>query len=178
MKKLLFFTLLVACMFTVFSAGAQTMPEDKSKRPSPPDSVTVLTRKGITIKVSYGSPSVRGRAIGGNEIATYGKVWRSGANEATVFEVDKDVKVEGKLLHAGKYSLYSIPGEKKWVIIFNKTWNQWGTEYAQAADVLRVTVSTDVAPSFNERLKYFAQKNGKVGFMWGDVMVSFKVKGA
>lgn len=176
MKKLLFLFLLAAGSITTFNASAQKAPEDKSKRASPPDSVMVTTRSGVTIKINYGSPSVKGRAIGGNEIATYGKVWRSGANEATVFEINKDVKIEGKPLPAGKYGLYSIPGEKKWVIIFNKTWNQWGTKYSEADDALRVTVNTGTAPQFTERLKYFAKKNGKVGFMWGDVQVDFKVK--
>lgn len=176
MKKLFFLFLLIASTGTAFNASAQKMPEDKSKRPSPPDSAMVTTRKGITIKINYGSPSVKGRAIGGNELATYGKVWRSGANEATVFEINKDVKIEGKLLPAGKYSLYSLPGEKKWVIIFNKTWNQWGTVYDPTKDALRVTVNTGTASEFTERLKYFAKKSGKVGFMWGDVQVNFKVK--
>ncbi|RKR85430.1 hypothetical protein BDD43_5701 [Mucilaginibacter gracilis] len=178
MKKLLPFALLVTCLLIVFSASAQKKPEDKTKRLSPPDSVTVTTRKGITIKVSYGSPGVKGRAIGGNEIATYGKVWRTGANEATVFEIDKDVKIEGKRLPAGKYSLYSVPGEKKWVIIFNKTWNQWGTIYSEANDALRITVNTGTAPEFTERLKFNIKKSGKVYFVWGDVMVAFKVKKA
>jgi len=176
MKKLFFLFLLTTSTITVFNASAQKLPEDKSKRPSPPDSVMVTTRKGITIKINYGSPSVKGRAIGGNELATYGKVWRSGANEATVFEINKDVKIVGKILHAGKYGLYSIPGEKKWIIIFNKVWNQWGTEYDSAKDALRVTVNTGTSSEFTERLKYFAKKSGKVGFMWGDVQVNFKVK--
>lgn len=175
MKKILLFTMMLGCLFTVFSASAQA-PQDKSKRPSPPDSAIVTTKTGVTIKINYGSPSVKGRAIGGNEIATYGKVWRTGANEATVFEINKDVKVEGKLLPAGKYSLYSIPGEKEWVIIFNKTWNQWGTNYNQADDALRVAVKTGTAPQFTERLKFTAAKTGDVSFAWGDVKVTFKVR--
>jgi len=176
MKKLLFLFLLTASSITAFNASAQKAPEDKSKRPSPPDSAMVTTKTGVTIKVNYGSPSVKGRAVGGNEIATYGKIWRTGANEATVFSVDKDVIIEGKKLPAGKYGLYSVPGEKKWIIVFNKTWNQWGTKYTEADDALRVTVDTDKAPAFTERLKFTADKSGKVSFMWGDVMVSFRVK--
>jgi hypothetical protein len=176
MKKIFLLTLMMGCLFTVFNASAQKAPEDKSKRPSPPDSVTVTTVTGVTIKITYGAPSVKGRTIGGNEIATYGKVWRTGANEATVFEINKDVKVEGKLLPAGKYSIYSIPGEKEWVIIFNKTWNQWGTKYTMTDDALRVTVKTEKVPSFVERLKFTADASGTVAFMWGNVLVPFKVK--
>ena len=176
MKKLFLLAVIATCLFTVFNASAQKKNEDKSKRVSPPDSAMVTTSAGVTIKVNYGSPSVKGRAIGGNEIATYGKVWRTGANEATVFDIDKDVKIGGKLLPAGKYSLYTIPGEKQWVIIFNKTWNQWGTVYKETEDALRVTVNTEKAPAFTERLKFVAEKSGRVAFMWGDVMVAFKVR--
>ena len=176
MKKLFFLFLITASTAAAFNASAQKMPEDKSKRPSPPDSAMATTARGVTIKVNYGSPSVKGRAIGGNEIATYGKVWRTGANEATVFEVSKDVMIAGKKLPAGKYGLYSVPGEKKWIIIFNKTWNQWGTKYTEADDALRVTVNTETAPAFTERLKFVIKKSGAVAFMWGDVMVGFKVK--
>src|SRR5438067_1780123 len=114
---------------------------DKSKRPSPPAKVSETTSSGLTISIDYSQPSVKGREIG-KEIAPYGQVWRTGANEATVFEVSKDVKVEGKSLPKGKYGLYSIPGKDEWTIIFNKKWNQWGTEYNQSDDALRVTVKT------------------------------------
>jgi hypothetical protein len=176
MKKLLFLTLMIGCLFTVFNASAQKKVEDKTKRPSPPDSVMVTTKNGVTISVNYSSPSIKGRTVG-KEIAPYGgKIWRTGANEATVFEVNKDVKIEGKTLPAGKYGLYSIPGEKEWVIVFNKTWNQWGTKYTEADDALRVTVKTEKAPAFAERLKFTIDKAGNVAFVWGDVLVSFKVK--
>lgn len=174
MKKLFLFTLIAGCLFTVFNASAQKM--DKSKRPSPPDTVKGTIKNDITIQIDYSQPGVKGRVVGGPEIATYGKIWRTGANEATVFEVSKDVKIEGKDLPAGKYGLYSIPGEKEWVIIFNKTWNQWGTKYTEADDALRVTVKTEKAPAFTERLKFAIDPSGKVSFMWGDKLVVFKVK--
>ena len=94
----------------------------------------------------------------------------------SVFQVSKAVKIEGKSLPAGKYSLYSIPGQKEWVIILNKTWNQSGTEYSQAADALRVTVKTKKAPAFTERMTFKIAKTGVVSLMWGDYLVSFNVK--
>lgn len=149
--------------------------EDKSKRPSPPAKVSETTSNGVTITIDYSQPSVKGRTIG-KDIAPYGKVWRTGANEATVFEVNKDVKVEGKPLPAGKYGLYSIPGENQWVIIFNKTWKQWGTEYKEGDDALRVTVKPSKAPKFTERMTFNIDKSGKVTLMWGDHQASFNVK--
>ena len=91
--------------------------EDKSKRPSPPATATG-TVNGATITIDYSSPAVKGRKIWGG-LVPYDKVWRAGANEATLFTTSKDILVEGKKLPAGKYSLYAIPGEKDWVIVFN-----------------------------------------------------------
>jgi len=148
---------------------------DKSQRPSPPAKVSETIAGGTVVSIDYSQPSVKGRKIGG-EIAPYGKVWRTGANEATVFEVSKDVTVEGKKLAAGKYGLYSVPGENEWVVIFNKTWNQWGTQYTEADDALRVTVKTGKSSSFTEKMTFEINKGGKVSLMWGDVQVDFNVK--
>jgi hypothetical protein len=168
MKKLL---LLTAMAITGMGVLAQT---DKSKRPSPPAKVTETTSKGVALTIDYSQPAVKGREIG-KDIAPYGKVWRTGANEATVFEVSKDVKINGKTLPAGKYGLYSIPGKDEWVIIFNKKWNQWGTEYNEADDALRVNVKPTKAPQFTERMTFTIAKNGKVSLLWGDHEVDFTV---
>lgn len=171
MKKVILFSLVMAA-FSSLTLNAQV---DKSKRPSPPDSVYATTASGLTISISYSQPSIKGRTIG-NEIAPYGKVWRTGANEATVFEISKNATIEGKPLAAGKYSLYSIPTADEWTIIFNKTWNQWGTVYKEAEDVLRVKVKPTKAPSFTEKMTFSIAKTGKVTLLWGDTQVSFIVK--
>ena len=56
----------------------------------------------------------------------FGKVWRTGANEATLFETNKDILIDGKNLRAGKYTLWTIPEEETWTIIFNTEVGQWG----------------------------------------------------
>ncbi|HEX8279275.1 MAG TPA: DUF2911 domain-containing protein, partial [Segetibacter sp.] len=132
MKRFLLFSLLTAMFITILQACS----EDKSKRPSPPATATETTNSGNTITINYSRPSLKGRTLGKN-IAPFGEVWRTGANEATTLEITKDAKIEGKPLPKGKYSLYTIPGEKTWTIIFNKTWDQWGTEYKEADDALR-----------------------------------------
>ncbi len=164
---------IIAGLF-IFLASAVNAQTDKSKRPSPPDKVTETTKAGVAVSVDYSQPSVKGRTIG-NEIATYGKVWRTGANEATVFEVDKDVKVNGKILPAGKYGLYTIPGDKEWTIIFSKTWKQWGTKYAEADDALRINVKP-LNGDFMEKMKFKIEKSGEVELMWGNVVIPFMVK--
>lgn len=120
-------------------------------------------------------PGIKGRTIG-KEIAPWGQVWRTGANEATVFEVSKNVTIAGKTLPKGKYSLYSIPGQKEFVIILNKTWNQSGTEYDKKSDVLRFTAKTLKAPAFSERMTFKIAKTGVVSLIWGNYMVNFTVK--
>lgn len=170
MKKLLLLSAIA-----LVAIGVQAQQGDKSQRPSPPAKVSETTSKGVTISIDYSQPAVKGRTIG-TDIAPYGKVWRTGANEATVFEVNKDVKVEGKSLAAGKYGLYSIPGKDEWVIIFNKTWNQWGTKYTEGDDALRVNVKPGKAPSFTERMTFTVDKSGKVSLLWGNDKVDFKVQ--
>ncbi|MGV8878234.1 MAG: DUF2911 domain-containing protein [Sphingobacteriaceae bacterium] len=173
MKKLLLLTIISGALFSGLTASAQD--EDKSKRPSPPATVTETTSTGLTIKIDYSQPAVKGRTIG-KDIAPYGEVWRTGANEATVFEINKAAKIEGKSLAAGKYSLYSIPGEKEWTIIFGKNWKEWGTEHKDNEDVLRVMVKPSKAPATTERMTFKIDKKGKVTLMWGDVQVNFTAK--
>ena len=168
--KRIFFLAFVAISF--FSASAQS---DKSKRPSPPAKASETTANGITITIDYSQPAVKGRTIG-VDIAPYGQIWRTGANEATVFEINKNAKVEGQALPAGKYGLYSIPGENEWVIIFNKTWEQWGTRYQESDDALRVKVKPGKAPKFTERMTFEISKKGKVSLIWGDRQVGFNVQ--
>jgi len=153
--------------------------EDKSKRPSPPATATG-TVNGATITIDYSSPSVKGRKIWGG-LVPYDKVWRAGANEATLFTTSKDILVEGKKLPAGKYSLYAIPGEKDWVIIFNSKTGQWGikndgsTTEEPANDVLRVTVKPQKSSAFNERMKFVVDGKG-FALEWENLRVPVSVK--
>ncbi len=170
MKTIVFFVL--TCLtLTSFGQG-----EDKSKRPSPPAVAKEALANGDTIAIYYSQPAVKGRTIGKDLEPMAGKVWRTGANEATVFETQKGTKVEGKALPAGKYGLFTIMNGDEWTIIFSKTWDQWGAfAYDEADDALRVKVKGGKAKSFSERLTFSVSKAGKVTMTWGDVQVEFKV---
>jgi hypothetical protein len=172
MKKLIFSTLVAVGLLSSVAGCAQ---QDKSKRPSPPDSVSQTTANGLVITINYSQPAIKGRTIG-KEIAPYGKVWRTGANEATTFEISKDARVEGQPLPAGKYGLYTLPGENEWTVIFNKTWKQWGTVYKMEEDALRVKAKPGKAQTFYEKMTFAIDKTGKVSLMWGDTQVDFNVK--
>lgn len=169
MKKL--FLLTIAAL----SLSATGSFAQKAK-PSPPASVTQKVGDA-TITINYSQPSVKGRTIGKDLEPMEGKVWRTGANEATVFETDKDLKIEGKELPAGKYGFFTIVNGKEWTIIFNKTWKQWGsTNYNEADDVLRIKVKAEEAKPFAEKMTFTISEKGKVALWWGDKMVEFKVK--
>ena len=170
MKQVLFSTVLFLSLVACGQA-------DKSKRPSPPAMAKETISSGAVISIDYSQPSVKGRTIGKDLEPMEGKVWRAGANEATVFEVSKDVKVEDKALPAGKYGLFTIMNGDEWTIVFSKTWNQWGAfSYKEADDALRVKVKADKSKTFAEKLSYAVDKSGKVSLMWGDKQVEFKVK--
>lgn len=117
----------------------QRPPVDKSKRPSPPGTAEV-TLNGKKITIDYSRPSLRGRKVG-TDLAPYGKVWRTGANEATSLVTEADLNIGGANVPAGKYTLYSLPSEGTWKLIINKETGQWGTKYDEAQDLARVDMA-------------------------------------
>lgn len=129
------------------------------------------------ITIVYHRPNVKGRTIWG-ELVPIGEVWRTGANNATVFEVTQDAKINGENLPKGKYSLYTIPGEKEWTVIFNKTWDQWGTQYNQENDALRVAVkpmATDFTETMTIGVENVTPSTADVVIAWDKVRVPFTV---
>jgi hypothetical protein len=179
MKNLTISRSLILVMAGMLFSSVLWAQGDKSKRPSPPATATGKVN-GATITINYSSPSVKGRKIWG-ELVPYDQVWRAGANEATLFTTDKDIQVEGKTLKAGKYSLYAIPGEKTWTVIFNSQTGQWGIKMDGATtedpskDALRVTVTPKKADTFHETLAYTVDNNG-FALVWENLAVPVKVK--
>lgn len=174
MKKLLTLALM-ACGLMISTQDVNAQNDDKSKRPSPPAQVSEKLDNGATITIDYSQPSVKGRTIGKDLEPLEGKVWRTGANEATVFDTDKDITVNSEKLPAGKYGLFTIFNGNTATIIFNKTWNQWGAySYKQEDDVLRTNVSISEASPFSEKLVFSISANA-VSFVWGNKKVEFPV---
>lgn len=128
-----------------------------------------------TITINYGSPVVRAREIWG-KLVPFNQVWRAGANDATTFETDKEVMIEGAKLPAGKYSFFIIPNEKECVIIFNKEAKQWGAyKYKEKEDQLRVSVKQKVAKTKAEKLVYTIDKN-TIALSWDNWIIPISVK--
>ena len=189
-----FFAVLFVLCFTVSAFAQITVPRPSQK-------ASVMQTIGVTdVTITYSRPGVKGRKIWGDPtaeqagtkgeatlddqnvrpkdapIVPWGHVWRTGANEATVFEVDKDVKIEDQQLPAGKYGLFTIMNGDEWTIIFNKTWDQWGAfSYQEADDALRVKVKSGKASQFSEKMTFLVAKDGKISLLWGDIKVEFKV---
>lgn len=177
--------LVAAASFAGLQASAQTSmdktekkaPEDKSKRPSPPAKETQQLKSGATISFDYSQPAVKGRTIGKDLEPMEGKVWRTGANEATIFETNKAVTINGESLPAGKYAFFTIFNGNDVTLIFNKTYSQWGAfKYAEAEDQLRVKANVKENSKSSERMTFTISNKGEVHLLWGHKDVSFKVK--
>lgn len=150
--------------------GAGSVLAQDKKMPSPPASAEG-TIGGVKVKIDYHQPSARGRKIMGG-LVPYGDVWRTGANNTTSIEFSAPVKLEGKELAAGKYGLFTIPGENEWVIIINKTL-KWGAySYDQKDDVLRVSVKPGKTKEFVETFNIAIEGNNVV-MKWENTQVSF-----
>ncbi len=126
-------------------------------------------------RVTYSRPQKKGRTIFGGEVVKYNEVWRLGANESTEIEFYQNVKIGGKKISKGRYTLYCIPSEKQWTIILNKDLNAWGAfNYDVKKDVLRTDISiqaqTDVVEVFT--MYFDAIPNGaNLIMLWDNIKV-------
>lgn len=125
-------------------------------------------------RVIYSRPQLKGRSL--SELVPVGKVWRTGANEASEITFYKDAKIGGKTVKAGSYSLFTIPGEEEWTVILNSNLHHWGAfSYDSDADVVRstATVSTD-----SEELEAFSiafDDDGNMVMGWGTTRATLPI---
>ncbi len=138
-----------------------------------PVALAEVAQNGLKINVKYHQPYKKGRIIFG-DVVPFGKVWRTGANEATLVTLDRNVFVADEPLNKGSYSLYTIPSATDWIVIFNSQTGQWGVRYDQTKDVLRVTVPTRPAPSLAEQfyISFEPRPDGTAMLLtWDDTQV-------
>ncbi|AXT20065.1 DUF2911 domain-containing protein [Flavobacteriaceae bacterium AU392] len=135
MKKIIKWFLIIVIILGIGLFGAYKYMISQTKKASPEDTV-VYNQEDLNLSVFYNRPSKKGRVIFG-DLVPYGKVWRTGANEATTFETNKDISINGKKLPAGKYSLFTIPGKNSWEIIFNSKSYSWGVKGRNEASLER-----------------------------------------
>lgn len=170
---------LVVLLCLVTTIHAQQGPEI---RPSPKASSSQTIGPSTTITIEYSRPGVKGREVWG-DLVPYGKVWRSGANEATMITFSEDVLIEGQKLPKGAYGLFTIPSETEWTVIFNKTAEQWGSfNYDATQDALRIKVQPGKAEhqewlsySFEDLEPPAGPTSATVVLRWKEVAIPFKV---
>ena len=193
-----------ALVVASFAASAAHAQQQSLRLPRPSPKASVTQTLGVTdLTITYSRPGVKGRTIWGDPPASapagtatlddararpkeaavvpYGRVWRTGANEATTFTVTDDVLVNGQPLKAGTYSLHTIPGRDEWTIIFNSDPGQWGSfQYDEKKDVLRVKARPQPAADAQEWLAFqvdpAGESSARVNIRWEKLTVPFTVE--
>ncbi|MCS7019442.1 MAG: DUF2911 domain-containing protein [Cytophagales bacterium] len=157
------------------SAKAQQL---NTPQPSPAARITQAVGLG-EITVSYSRPSMKGRVIFG-DLVPYGALWRTGANAATKFTFTDEVTIAGKNLPKGDYSLFTIPGQNNWVIIFNKNPNASTLSYKQEEDAVRFEVKPETLPTpvetFTINFADLKPNSALVELMWEKTAVRFRIE--
>jgi len=117
---------------------------------------------GHLVVLIYSSPRLRGRHVLGS-VVRYDKVWRTGANEATLISLDKDVLIGGTLVPSGTYSLWTLPGRDGVQLIVNRQRLQWGTEYHPDQDLARIPMTATTASTPREEFSIAVNGAGNAG---------------
>ena len=132
------------------------------------------TVDGAALSIEYGRPSLKGRAVG-KEVATNGKPWRTGADEATTLKTDKPLKFGTLAVPAGTYTLYTLPGETEWQLIVSKKTGQWGVPYPEGQDLGRVPMKVGKTSAPVEQLTIAVDDTpagGTLRVEWGSTSAS------
>lgn len=170
-------TFAASCLGLALLLAVACGAQDKSKRPSPPATATV-DLGGTTVTIDYSSPRLKGRHVGG-EVATYDKVWRLGANEATTFVTTGNITVGGKAVPAGSYTIFAVPGKDKWTLIISKKTGEWGTDYVgEKEDLGRIDMKVSTLPSPVENFTISFEKSGmgaNLNFDWDTTRASVAI---
>jgi len=149
-------------------------------RPSQKGTVSQMVAN-VEISVEYSRPSAKGRVLfGSSGIVKYKKIWMPGANEASNIKFSQDVLINGKALKAGRYSIWSIPDQNAWTIIFSKDWDQWHTRYpGKDEDALRISV-TPKEGSHMELLSFYfpvvTSNSAMLNLHWGKTVLPLEIK--
>jgi hypothetical protein len=153
-----------------------------TKAHSPEDN-SVFSDDSLEMEVVYNRPYKKGRKIFG-ELVPYGEVWRTGANEATTFNTNKDIVVDGSTLPQGLYTLWTIPQRESWKVIFNSKMYPWGINLEKVAsrdpnfDVLILEAPTIKLRDTLEQFSiYFENANELIllNLAWDDTKVTVPI---
>ncbi|PJB11366.1 MAG: hypothetical protein CO119_11610 [Flavobacteriales bacterium CG_4_9_14_3_um_filter_40_17] len=181
--KIFKWVLIVAIALALISYGIFALNRANTKKFSPEDTISYI-KNDLQLSVFYNRPFKKGRPIFG-ALVPFGEVWRTGANEATVFTTNKDLMLEGQVLPAGKYTLWTIPNSDIWEVIFNSKQYVWGVDSEGKAsrdpafDVLNIKISIDKKMDITEQFTiYFTEINSQTNmvFEWDQTKVSVPIQ--
>ena len=147
MKKVIRIILIVLAVFALAFVGLRFYTKSHS-----PFEKVEASHGPLQVAVEYCKPLMKGRKIFG-ETVPYNTVWRTGANDATLIAFSKNCTIAGRKLKGDTYSLWTIPGEDYWTIILNSETGQWGTNYDETKDYLKVKVPASKVTSTREQLQ-------------------------
>jgi tetratricopeptide (TPR) repeat protein len=172
MKKIFLFA---AALYLFFSAEAQQL-----STPQPSPTASVKQNFALSnIEISYSRPGVKGRKVFG-DLVPFGKVWRTGANNATTITFGEEVMIGGTKVPAGKYGLLTIPDQNEWTIIISKATNVTSpADYKQDQDVVRVKAKPEKTPfnieTFMITVDDIKSNSCNIGMGWENTWVSFPI---
>lgn len=173
MKKLFLF------LFSISAVGSVSAQQIDTPRPSPLSTVT--QKVGLTeFTITYSRPSAKGRKVFGDVVA-FDKLWRTGANMATILKSSDEFSVAGTKIPAGEYSLFCIPGSTEWTIILNKTAKLSGTNgYKESEDAIRFKAKpvaiTPAVETFSIGFNNLRDNAANIELSWENTRVSFEVQ--
>ena len=167
-----------AIVAAAVAVAAPTVPRAQSKvKPSQRGSVTQRIAE-VSITLDYSRPVARGRELFG-KLVPWGRVWCPGADDATTIDVSGNLKLDGKDLAAGKYSLWAEPNENRWTMIFNREHAVWHTRYPAGHDALRLEVTPRAGTHMETLAFYFPVVDGRKAELvlhWGTVVVPMGIE--
>ena len=150
----------------------------KMPAPSPTQTIKEDFAMG-SIELTYSRPGAKGRKVFG-DLVPFDKLWRTGANAATIIKFSEPVEIKGKKVDTGSYALYTIPGAESWEIILNKGVKNWGSNgYTESDDVIRVKVD---AMKMDAKMETFTMQFAEIKpescelqIMWEKTLVSIPI---
>ncbi|MDB2462564.1 DUF2911 domain-containing protein [Algibacter sp.] len=180
LKRTLILLSIIALSLFLYSTFVENI---FAKRLSPKDTVE-FKLNDLKLEVFYNRPYRKDRNIFG-ALVPFDQVWRTGANEATTFETNKPLQINGMPLAAGKYTLWTVPKDSTWNVIFNSKQYSWGVNAEMQPmwdpnyDALNIEVPVQKLPNHVEQFTIAFDNSTDhllLTMAWDDVKIAVPLK--
>lgn len=166
-------------LFLVLAAAGMSA---QVQAPQPSPFGKIEQKVGLTdVSIEYSRPGMKGRSIFGN-LVPYGKIWRTGANANTIISFSDDITIGGNTLRSGKYSIFTIPNQGSWEVLFYRTTDNWGVpqDWNESKVALKATAQVDELPFEVETFTIFVNDitndSAVLEFIWADKVANLPFK--